>query len=103
MTTFARWLRLFCSAMEIASSILPSFSAPATAGAKTRDCLRAQLKAIQRSIMTPIDQADMMNSTITTMRAGHAHRCATWRGGRIHRLLPRLPETTTYLNQKVCS
>ena len=61
--------------MEIASSILPSFKAPATAGAKMRDCFLAELKAIMRSIMTPMDQADMTNSTITTNRAGQLIIC----------------------------
>src|SRR5882762_10500102 len=40
--------------------------APAVAGANERDWLRAALKAIQRSIMTPIDQPDMMNRMMTT-------------------------------------
>jgi hypothetical protein len=30
--------------------------------------------------MTPIDQADMMNSTITTIRAGHPIECHMVRG-----------------------
>src|SRR5215831_2558019 len=54
----------------MASSSLPSRNAPATAGANCRDCLRAALNAIQRSIITPIDHADMMKRMITTMRAG---------------------------------
>ena len=57
----------------MASSILPSRSAPATAGAKARDCLRAALNAIQRSIITPIDQPDMMNRMMTTILATNAH------------------------------
>ena len=39
--TLARWLLLFCSPRAIASSIFPSFRHSATAGVKTRDCLRA--------------------------------------------------------------
>src|SRR6185437_9574236 len=66
VTTLARWLFLLRSATRVASSILPSRSAPATAGAKARDCLRAALNAIQRSIITPMDQPDMMNRMITT-------------------------------------
>src|SRR5438876_568883 len=54
----------------MASSILPSRNAPATAGAKVRDCLRAALKAMARSIITPIDQPDMMNRMMTTAFAG---------------------------------
>ena len=42
---------------------------PATCGANMRDCLRAPLKAIQRSIITPMDHADMMNRMMTTQRA----------------------------------
>src|SRR5438552_2403788 len=64
--TLARWLFLLRSATLMASSILPSRRAPATAGAKARDCLRAALKAIQRSIITPMDQPDMMNKITTT-------------------------------------
>jgi hypothetical protein len=41
--------------------------APATAGAKARDCLRAALYAMARSIITPIDQPDMMNRMMTTV------------------------------------
>ena len=66
MTTLARWLFLLRSATLMASSILPSRRAPATAGAKARDCLRAALNAMKRSIMTPIDQPDMMNRMMTT-------------------------------------
>ena len=66
VTTLARWLFLFRSATLIASSILPSRNAPATAGANARDWLRAALKAIQRSIITPIDQPDMMKRMMTT-------------------------------------
>src|SRR5208282_4653406 len=36
------------------------------AGANERDWLRAALKAIQRSIITPIDHPDMMNRMMTT-------------------------------------
>src|SRR5208282_3970861 len=36
------------------------------AGANERDWLRAALKAIQRSIITPIDHPDMINRMITT-------------------------------------
>src|SRR5687768_6184764 len=50
----------------MASSILPSRSAPATAGANVRDCLRAALNAIQRSIITPMDHADCTNRITTT-------------------------------------
>ena len=70
VTTLARWLFLLRSATLMASSILPSRRAPATAGAKARDCLRAALNAIQRSIITPIDQPDMMNKIKTTALAG---------------------------------
>ena len=34
-----------------------------------RDCLRAALNAIQRSIITPMDQPDMMNRMMTTILA----------------------------------
>src|SRR5215471_10183946 len=54
----------------MASSSLPSRRAPATAGANWRDCLRAALNAIQRSIITPMDHADMMKRIMTTVRAG---------------------------------
>ena len=37
--------------------------------------VRAPLKAIKRSIMTPMDHADIMNSIMTTIRAGHTHLC----------------------------
>src|SRR3984893_17975250 len=70
VTTLAKWLFLLRSATLIASSILPSRSAPATAGAKARDCLRAALNAMARSIITPIDQPDMMNRMMTTAFAG---------------------------------
>src|SRR5882762_2579950 len=69
VTTFARWLFLLRSATLMASSILPSRRAPATAGANARDCLRAALNAIQRSIITPIDHPDMMNRMMTTIFA----------------------------------
>ena len=36
---------------------------------RKRDCLRAALNAIQRSIITPIDQPDMMNRMTTTIFA----------------------------------
>src|SRR6476646_5382048 len=70
VTTFARWLFLLRSATLMASSILPSRSAPATAGANARDCLRAALKAMARSIITPIDQPDMTKRMMTTAFAG---------------------------------
>src|SRR3984893_13063850 len=70
VTTLARWLFLLRSATLMASSILPSRSAPATEGANERDCLRAALNAIARSIITPIDQPDMMNRMTTTAFAG---------------------------------
>src|SRR5438067_10650003 len=54
----------------MASSSLPSRRAPATAGANCRDCFLAALYAIKRSIITPIDQADMMNRQTTTSLAG---------------------------------
>src|SRR5438477_11635755 len=69
VTTLARWLILLRSATLMASSMRPSFKAPATAGANARDCLRAALKAIQRSIITPMDQPDMMNRMMTTILA----------------------------------
>ena len=55
-------------------------------GAKARDCLRAALKAIQRSIMTPIDQPDMMNRMTTTHFAGMPIRCQIEIGS--HRMVP---------------
>ncbi len=70
VTTLAKWLFLFRSATRMASSSLPSRRAPATAGANWRDCFRAALKASQRSIITPIDHADMINRTMATVRAG---------------------------------
>src|SRR5438128_1268331 len=45
VTTLARCDFLLRSATRMASSILPSSSAPATAAANARDCLRAALKA----------------------------------------------------------
>ncbi len=69
VTTLARWLFLLRSPTLIASSSLPSRRAPATAGAKARDCLRAALNAIARSIITPIDHPDMMNRMTTTIFA----------------------------------
>src|SRR5580704_13011722 len=69
VTTLARWLFLLRSATLMASSILPSRSAPATAGANERDWLRAALNAIQRSIITPIDQPDMIKRITTTIFA----------------------------------
>src|ERR1051326_7230541 len=69
VTTLARCDFLLRSATRMASSILPSRRAPATAGANARDCLRAALNAIQRSIITPIDQPDMTKRMMTTMRA----------------------------------
>src|SRR5712692_1628635 len=69
--TLAMWLFLLRSAMEMASSSLPSRSAPATCCTNTRDCLRAALYMSSRSIITPTDHADMMNRITTTVRAGH--------------------------------
>src|SRR5438105_12935684 len=70
-TTLAMWLFLLRSAMEMASSNLPSRSAPATCCTKTRDCLRAALYIRARSIITPRDQAERikrMNTTPLAMR-----------------------------------
>src|ERR1700677_394708 len=68
-TTFAIWLFLLRSAMEIASSSLPSRSAPATCCTNTRDCFRAALYINARSIMTPRDHADKINRMNTTVFA----------------------------------
>src|SRR5260370_28755558 len=65
-TTLAMWLFLLRSAMEMASSSLPSRNAPATCGKKTRDCLRAALYISTRSIMTPRDHAERRNRIPTT-------------------------------------
>src|ERR1700674_3826141 len=67
------WLFLLRSAMEIASSSLPSRSAPATCCTKTRDCFRAALYINARSIITPNDQADRMNRTVLAMRLMELH------------------------------
>src|SRR5881227_748132 len=67
VTTLARWLFLLRSATLMASSILPSRNAPATAGANARDCLRAALNAIARAIITPMDQPDIINRMTTTI------------------------------------
>src|SRR6267154_929981 len=77
VTTLARWLFLLRSATLMASSMRPSRRAPATAGAKARDCLRAALYAMARSIMTPIDQPDIMNRMTTTIFAIIPH-CAAF-------------------------
>src|SRR5712692_6862650 len=69
-TTLAMWLFLLRSAMEMASSSLPSRSAPATCWTKTRDCLRAALYIRTRSIMTPTDHADIKIKRTTTALAG---------------------------------
>src|ERR1022692_2103323 len=50
----------------MASSRRPWRNAPATAGANRRDCLRQAEKAIQRSIIRPMDHADIINITTTT-------------------------------------
>ena len=63
------WLFLLRSAMEMASSSLPSRSAPATCCTKTRDCLRAALYIRARSIITPSDHADRINRMNTTALA----------------------------------
>src|SRR5437870_6135449 len=55
--------------IEMASSSLPSRSAPATCCTKTRDCLRAALYIKARSIMTPSDHADKTNRINTTALA----------------------------------
>ncbi len=65
-TTLAMWLFLLRSAMEIASSSLPSRNAPATCCTNTRDCLRAALYISTRSIMTPSDHAERRNRIPTT-------------------------------------
>ena len=70
VTTSARCDFLLRSPSLIASSRRPSFSAPATLGANSRDCLRAALKYSHRSIMTANDQMDMMNRMMAMMRAG---------------------------------
>src|SRR5713226_1613640 len=64
------WLFLLRSAMEMASSSLPSRNAPATCWTKTRDCLRAALYIRNRSIMTPTDHADIRIKRTTTPLAG---------------------------------
>src|SRR3990172_2223514 len=69
-TTLPMWDFLLRSGMEMASSILPSRSAPATCWTKMRDCLRAALYISMRSIMTPTDQADITKSRMTTIFAG---------------------------------
>ena len=55
--------------MEIASSSLPSRSAPATCCTNTRDCFRAALYIRARSIITPSDHADRINRMNTTALA----------------------------------
>src|SRR5258706_14676277 len=60
------WLFLLRSAMEIASSSLPSRNAPATCCTNTRDCLRAALYISTRSIMTPSDHAERRKRIPTT-------------------------------------
>src|SRR5438445_9891288 len=65
-TTLAIWLFLLRSAMEMASSSLPSRSAPATCCTNTRDCLRAALYIRARSIITPSDHAERINRMNTT-------------------------------------
>ena len=72
-TTLAMWLFLLRSAMEIASSSLPSRNAPATCCTNTRDCLRAALYIRARSIITPKDHAERMNRITTTALAMIAH------------------------------
>src|SRR2546428_4011795 len=74
-TTLAMWLFLLRSSIEMASSSLPSRSDPASCCTKTRDCLRAALYINRRSIITPTDQADMINRMITTVRAGQPIWC----------------------------
>src|SRR5260370_21755475 len=68
-TTLAIWLFLLRSAMEMASSSLPSLSAPATCCTNTRDCLRAALYIRARSIITPSDHAERINRMNTTALA----------------------------------
>src|SRR5260370_1035540 len=55
--------------MEMASSSLPSLSAPATCCTNTRDCLRAALYIRARSIITPSDHAERINRMNTTALA----------------------------------
>jgi len=57
-TTLAMWLFLLRSAMEMASSSLPSRHAPATCCTKTRDCFASRaVHQARASIMTPRDHA----------------------------------------------
>src|SRR6266478_1121057 len=67
-TTLAMWLFLLRSAMEIASSSLPSRNAPATCCTNTRDCLRAALYISTRSIMTPSDRGKKKQDSYYSLR-----------------------------------
>src|SRR5579864_8834137 len=69
------WLFLLRSAMEMASSSLPSRSAPATCWTKIRDCFRAAEYIRKRSIITPKDQTESMNSRTMTPLATHCMLC----------------------------
>ena len=73
VTTSARCDFLERSATLIASSRRPSFRAPATLGANSRDCLRAAEKYSARSMITASDQIDMMNRMMTTQLGRPAH------------------------------
>src|ERR1700735_1070999 len=69
------WLFLLRSAMEIASSSLPSRSAPATCWTKIRDCFRAAEYIRKRSIITPNDHTESRNSRMMTPFATHCMLC----------------------------